>query len=132
MDKRTGQTYLVVVGILTFLSRKKMTSLVFEAGKFLIFQYFSLYEQLKSVVSRVEHEKSFISLRPARVCAGSGLQIYCGPGSMSHDFKIWPITFQGSGPSGVLSFLVVKKSLFNRNIHLTRSLELHKTESTCR
>ena len=30
----------------------------------------------------------------------SGLQIYGGPGSLSHDFKIWPITFQGSGPSG--------------------------------
>ena len=29
---------------------------------------------------------------------GSGLQIYGGPGSLSHDFKIWPITFQGSGP----------------------------------
>ena len=28
-----------------------------------------------------------------------GLQIYGGPGSLSHDFKIWPITFQGSGPS---------------------------------
>ena len=26
-----------------------------------------------------------------------GLQIYGGPGSLSHDFKIWPITFQGSG-----------------------------------
>ena len=30
----------------------------------------------------------------------AGLQIYGGPGSLSHDFKIWPITFQGSGPSG--------------------------------
>ena len=30
----------------------------------------------------------------------SGLQIYGGPESLSHDFKIWPITFQGSGPSG--------------------------------
>ena len=28
-----------------------------------------------------------------------GLQIYGWPGSLSHDFKIWPITFQGSGPS---------------------------------
>ena len=26
-----------------------------------------------------------------------GLQIYGGPGSLSHEFKIWPITFQGSG-----------------------------------
>ena len=29
----------------------------------------------------------------------AGLQIYGGPESLSHDFKIWPITFQGSGPS---------------------------------
>ena len=28
----------------------------------------------------------------------AGLQIYGGPGTLSHDFKIWPITFQGSGP----------------------------------
>ena len=28
----------------------------------------------------------------------TGLQIYGGPGSLSHDFKIWSITFQGSGP----------------------------------
>ena len=28
----------------------------------------------------------------------AGLQIYGGPGSLSHDFKIWPVTFQGSGP----------------------------------
>ena len=28
----------------------------------------------------------------------TGLQIYGGPRSLSHDFKIWPITFQGSGP----------------------------------
>ena len=34
----------------------------------------------------------------------TGLQIYGGPGSLSHDFKIWPITFQGSGPSGPILF----------------------------
>ena len=32
---------------------------------------------------------------------------------MSHDFKIWPITFQGSGPIGPI-LLVVKKSHFNK------------------
>ena len=26
------------------------------------------------------------------------LHIYGGPGPLSHDFKIWPTTFQGSGP----------------------------------
>ena len=29
----------------------------------------------------------------------AGLQIYGGPGSLSHDFKICPIFFQGSGRS---------------------------------
>ena len=51
----------------------------------------------------------------------AGLQIYGGPGSLSHDFKIWPVTFRGSGPVDP-SFLVVKKSHFNKNIHLTASL----------
>ena len=41
----------------------------------------------------------------------SGLQIYGGPGSLSHDFKIWPITFQGSGPSGTDLFSCEKISL---------------------
>ena len=36
--------------------------------------------------------------------ANSGLQIYGGPGSLSHGFKIWPITFQGNGPSGPILF----------------------------
>ena len=40
-----------------------------------------------------------------------GLQIYGGPGSLSHDFKIWPITFQGSGPSGPILFSCEKISL---------------------
>ena len=35
-----------------------------------------------------------------KVSRHSGLQIYGGPGSLSRDFKIWPITFQGSGSSG--------------------------------
>ena len=40
-----------------------------------------------------------------------GLQIYGGPRSLSHDFKIWPITFEGSGPSGPILFSCVKISL---------------------
>ena len=40
-----------------------------------------------------------------------GLQIYGGPGSLSHDFKIRPITFQGSGPSGLILFSCEKISL---------------------
>ena len=43
----------------------------------------------------------------------AGLQIYSGPRSLCHDYKIWFITFQGSGPHGP-TFLVVKKSLFNK------------------
>ena len=38
------------------------------------------------------------------VISSSGHQIYGGPGSLSHDFKIWPITFQGTGPSGPILF----------------------------
>ena len=40
-----------------------------------------------------------------------GLQIYGGPGSLTHDFKIWPITFQGSGPSGPILFSCEKITL---------------------
>ena len=59
-----------------------------------------------------------------------GLQIYGGPGSLSHDFKIWPITFQGSGPSGPTLFSC-EKSHFNKNIHKTclkKSLKKDKTK----
>ena len=41
----------------------------------------------------------------------NGLQIYGGPGSLSHEFIIWPITFQGSGPSGPILFSCEKISL---------------------
>ena len=41
----------------------------------------------------------------------TGLQIYGGPGSLSQDFIIWPITFQGSGPSGLILFSCEKISL---------------------
>ena len=40
----------------------------------------------------------------------SGLQIYGGPGSLSYDSKIWPITFQGSGPSEPILFSYEKIS----------------------
>ena len=39
------------------------------------------------------------------------LLIYGGPGSLSHDFKIWPITFHGSRPSGPILFSCEKISL---------------------
>ena len=51
-------------------------------------------------------EKVLVTMSP-------GLQIYGGPGSFSHDFKIWPIAFQGSGPSGPILFSC-KKSHFNK------------------
>ena len=43
----------------------------------------------------------------------AGFQIYGGPRSLFHDFKIWPITFYGSGPSEP-TLLVVKKSHFDK------------------
>ena len=59
-------------------------------------------------------------------CGSPGLQIYGGPGSLSHDFKIWPITFQGSGHSGPILFSCEKKSHFSTNIHLTaRKQKVH-------
>ena len=45
----------------------------------------------------LEHEHSILNWYKYRY--DTGLQIYGGPGSLSHDFKIWPITFQGSGPT---------------------------------
>ena len=53
----------------------------------------------------------------------SGLQIYGGPGSLSHDFRIWPITFQGSGPSRPIRFSCEKTVFNKKNIHLTASLQ---------
>ena len=51
----------------------------------------------------------------------SGLQIYGGPGSLSYDFKNGPSLSKVVGPVDP-SFLVVKKSHFNKNIHFTVSL----------
>ena len=53
------------------------------------------------------------------MCSKAGLHIYGGPGSLSNDFKIWPITFQGSGPI----LIVVKKSHFSYFVFLTVSLQ---------
>ena len=64
--------------------------------------------------------KGVPALRPMNLY--TGLQIYGGPGSLSHDFEKWPITFKGSGPSGPI-LLVVNKSHFNKNIHFTASLQ---------
>ena len=51
----------------------------------------------------------------------TGFQIYGGPGSLTHDSKYGPPLSKAVGPVDP-SFLVVKKSLFNKNIHLTASL----------
>ena len=51
-----------------------------------------------------------------------GLQIYGGPGSLSHDdFKYDPSLSKAVGPVDP-SFLVVKIFHFNKNIYLTASL----------
>ena len=46
----------------------------------------------------------FMERKSERSYTFTGLQIYGGPGSLSRDFKIWPITFQGSGPSEPILF----------------------------
>ena len=60
--------------------------------------------------------RNLITLKHNKIftCAFAGLQIYAGPGSLSHAFKIWPITFQGSGPSGPILFSCEKLSNFNK------------------
>ena len=51
----------------------------------------------------------------------SGLQIYGGPGSLSPFSKYGPSLYKAVGPVDPF-FSVVKKSHFNKNIHLTASL----------
>ena len=43
-----------------------------------------------------------------RIYGNVSLQTYGGPGTLSHVFKIWSITFQGSGPSGPILFICEK------------------------
>ena len=54
--------------------------------------------------------------------AFTGLQIYGGPGHCPMISKYGPSLSKAVGP-GDPSFLVVKKSHFNANIHLTASLQ---------
>ena len=54
-----------IVGILTFISMINKTSENLKARKIIIFQHLSFYKQL----SLVEHEISFITLRPGMVHA---------------------------------------------------------------
>ena len=49
-------------------------------------------------------DKIIITIFAQNDCIFAGLQIYGGPGPLPHDFKIWPITFQGSGPNGPIPF----------------------------
>ena len=49
----------------------------------------------------------------------TGLQIYGEPGSLSHDFKIWPTTFLIIGP---IHFGCEKNLTLIKKIHLTASL----------
>ena len=51
------------------------------------------------------------SVTQIKIYTSSCLQIYGGPGSLSHDYKIWTITFQGSGPSGPFRLSCEKISL---------------------
>ena len=50
-----------IVGILTFISMINTTSERHLARNFFICGYFSFYEQLKSMLSSVGHEKVFIT-----------------------------------------------------------------------
>ena len=73
----------------------------------------------------------FYNKTPVRSMLYTGLKIYGGSGSLSHDFKIWPIIFQGRGSSGPILFSC-EKSHFNKNIHLTASLRTPQNTKSCR
>ena len=62
-----------IAGISTFISMINKTYESLKARKVIIFQCFSFYEQLKFVLSWVEHEKSFIISGPAVI---SSLTVY--------------------------------------------------------
>ena len=49
--------------------------------------------------------------KPLKIRYHTGLQIYGWPGSLCHDFKIWPSLSKAVDPS----FLAVKKSHFDKN-----------------
>ena len=52
-----------------------------------------------------------------RTLVRSSLSSYGWPRSLSYDFKIWPITFQGSGPSRPILYRC-EKIHFNKNIFI--------------
>ena len=53
-----------------------------------------------TIINRPSQPKPLVRVQQGLYqSTNSGLQIYGGTRSLTHDFKIWPITFQGSGPS---------------------------------
>ena len=53
-----------LVGILTFISMINTTSKILKARTVFIFQYFVFMSSWNFMLSRAEHEKSFITLGP--------------------------------------------------------------------
>ena len=58
-----------------------------------------IWDSLPHLKAIVQYTGEVAERRENIYSVSPGLQIYGGPGSLSHDFKIWPIIFQGSGPS---------------------------------
>ena len=67
------------------------------------------------------YESKYVWILVNFVLKRIGLQIYGGPRSLSHDFKYGPSLSKAVGPVDPF-FMVVKKSHFNKNIHLIVSL----------
>ena len=89
-----------VLNISMVYAQSKITSIILDdIWQFLYTDSFTLSDMVLLINSDF----------PGMIC--TGLQIYGGPGSLSHDFKIWPITFQGSGPSGPILYSCEKISL---------------------
>ena len=72
------------------------------ASHIMLFNAIGLYltDYITDMLSQISKHMQSGILTMASALAG--LQIYGGPGPLSHDFKIWSITFKGSGPSGLI------------------------------
>ena len=86
------------VGILTFTSMINTTSERLKARNYFICRYFSFYEQLKFVLSSVEHEKSFVTSGPGLLIPANRLAIVntveiCINTASLKLYTIWTIQF---------------------------------------
>ena len=85
----------------------EITLLIMEKSWNFVLEF--LWEPWTGIFTMITRDMFFQKNYTSNVHAS--LQIYGRPGTLSHDLKIWPITFQGSGPSGPIFFSCEKISL---------------------